>query len=322
MGGGLVTAVPDLSAGLVLRRAADLIGEHPESDRLRRLVQQIEAAGSRGEVILAAARIVDARMGVVAQASRHPIPYGSYPHAPEAIRARLVLGETPAQISGGLTRREAHRWLLNAPDVPPAEWLLYTLGTDRSVLGDCAPRSVGVARWLLAVLSDPPRRRALLRSRTERGPHGEEATGRLVDHAGDLIDRDLRPSVEATFERAGRRLARAAARLAVRHREPLAAVPRWWRSARCARLLLSAADLTAEGRELDHCVGQYAGYVRAGKSVIVSLRVLGHPSTVEIDRASVRVLQHRGPRNATPHALCDRALTVLVRRWRRAAGVP
>lgn len=127
-----------------------------------------------------------------------------------------------------------------------------------------------------------------------------------------------RASVDAVFERAGERLRRALEKSMRSRGEPLRAAPRWWRPARCAGLLLSAAELAAEGRVLEHCVASYVPYVRRGESVIVGLCVLGHRSTVELDPRTVDVRQHKGPGNEAPHALCVRALEVMVRRWRAA----
>ena len=53
---------------------------------------------------------------------------------------------------------------------------------------------------------------------------------------------------------------------------------------------------------------------RRGESVIVSIVVLGHRSTVELS-ANGHVRQHKGPKNARPHELCAAALDVCRRRW-------
>ncbi len=111
----------------------------------------------------------------------------------------------------------------------------------------------------------------------------------------------------------------------VQRGKPLASPPRWWRPARCARLLLTGSQLVAEGRQVRHCVSTYAGYVRQGESVIVSLLIrdgdgLVHRSTVELDRRTALVRQHKGPENETPSPLCQRALEVLSRRWQEACS--
>lgn len=270
----------------------------------------------RRDAVAAAIRTLHPRLYVLPDT----IPPGStpYPHAPQRIQARLLLGETPAAISGGLTRAEAHQWLTEDPEVAPAEWLLAA--HDAPIT---SARSVAVARWVLAVLRDPQRADALTREREERGPHGEVVAGSYLDRADELIASDLVPSVEQTFRRAGARMLREVQKLMARQDAPLAQPPRWWRPARCARLLLTPSQLAAEGKIMGHCVAQYAGYVRRGESVIVALdvperlatgEVVRHRSTVELSWQG-RVQQHKGPRNCKPHPLCDRALAVLCRRW-------
>jgi len=234
-----------------------------------------------------------------------------YPRCSVQQSARLLLGETPEAISRGLTRKEAHQWLTEAPEWLAGDWLLRKAGLDA-----CA-RSVAVARWAIECDKDPQRRAALWRARTARGPHGEEINGSLISRLDELQAVDLRPSVRETFERAGRRLLRQTERLMRRKAEPLAPPPAWWQPVRCARLLLSPAELFVEGRQMRHCVALYGRYVRSRQSVIVALDVLGYRSTVEMDRKTLQVKQHKGRDNLPPPELCERALRVCLRRWRR-----
>jgi hypothetical protein len=239
-----------------------------------------------------------------------------YKSVSREIAIRLLLGETPAQISGGLTRSEAHAWLTDMPS-RSTEWL-----TSQHGLSDHTPHDITVARWLCAAYRDPPRKAALERQRQEQGPHGETISGSYLERIDEIRKSDLRPSVEATFARATARLWAAVQKSMAKKNQPLAATPRWYRPARCVRLLLTPAQLAAEGKQLSHCVASYVPYVRSGDSVILALDVRGHRSTVEIARASCTVRQHRGPSNQTPHPLCERALTVLVRRWQNQASRP
>jgi hypothetical protein len=305
-----------MDAIAVLRRAAERVTPK-RARRLLEIADMLERApAERRPAILDAAATLDPALQPLRPAGASMIPAAppAYRTAGSKILARLVLGETPAQISG-LTRREAHAWLLTGPWLSPAEWLWHRHCPYPQPFG-LGARAVAVVRWILAALNDPQRRAALERERCERGPHGEEIRGRLLDRVDELIDRDLRPSVDATFTRAAQRRWKEAERLLARKREPLASPPRWWRPIRCARLLLSGADLIVEGKQLRHCVASYAPYVARGTSVIIALDVCGHRSTVEIDRSSGQVLQHRGPENAEPHALCVRALETLKRKWR------
>lgn len=244
----------------------------------------------------------------------------AYPRVREAWAARLVLGERPTQLARGLTRREAHEALRDgaSSDTDALDWLL----ADTPVEGR-EVRSVAVARWILACWRDPARRAALETERVERGPGGEEIRGRLIARVDEISARDLArgeaTGVREAFESCARRaFARWEAEHERRH-EPLAAAPRWWRPIRCARLLMSGAELVAEGREMRHCVGTYAAHVRSGRSVIVSLCVRDrdgavHRSTAELDRATASVRQHKASANGPPHWLCERALRVIERR--------
>lgn len=321
-------------SGTALRRVAALVAERaPDTAaRLERYAGQVERApAARQPAILAALAVREPALAHLLPAPQAALegPATAYPGAPLEVRARLALGDTPAQISGGLTAAEAHRWLSEHPEWQPGSWLAQGVACDS---GAAATHTLGVrlclrdlrvARWLVACWRDPPRRAALERERVERGPHGEEIAGRYLDRVDELRRTDVRSprdSVEAVFGRAKVRLLREM-ECSLRSRgEPLHAAPRWWRPVRCARLLLSAADLAAEGRALQHCVAQYVGYVRRGGSVIVGLCVLGHRSTAEIDPRTLELRQHKGPRNVEPHPLCQRALTVCLARWRAARG--
>lgn len=267
---------------------------------------------------------------LAAIAARHPAlaplcgdgPNGpicpAYPLASREIQARLALGESPARIMRGLTSREAHAALAHGCSDPIA-WLVPDDFADAA-----AVHSVPVARWLVACLADPKRRAAIGQERTERGPHGEEIRGRLLDRIDKIRSADLvrgsATGVREAYERAAKRAYAAWERGASTQHAPLAPLPRWWVPVRCARPLMSAADLAREGRDLAHCVGTYAPYVRDQQSVIVSVCVRDrtgdvHRSTAEIDRSTIRVSQHKAHANRAPHPLCVRALDVCLQRW-------
>lgn len=69
---------------------------------------------------------------------------------------------------------------------------------------------------------------------------------------------------------------------------------------------------------MKHCVALYAPQVSGGRAVIVGLNVLGERTTVEIDRDSIEIRQHKGIGNATPSPLMDRALATMIKKWQRA----
>ena len=287
-----------------------------ERERLNRYASMLRSAPpARQELLLLALRY----LGSKARGPTHDAPARlraacPYPGVPAVVAARLLLGESPAAISRGLTRAEAHRWLSERPTRPASEWLL-----EQHDLHDHPAYSVAVARWLIARDADPAQREALWRDREQRGPHGERIAGSYIERIDELRDRDLVAGVEETYRRAADRMRRDVERLMTRKGAPLRAPPAWWRPVRCARLLLSAADLVIEGRVMAHCVAGYAGYVARGESGIVALDVRGHRSTVELSADGRTVRQHKGPCNARPHRLCDLALAVCLHRWRKYA---
>jgi hypothetical protein len=345
-----------MSTSQILRDAAALVRDPKIVAEIRKWADTIDACSpERQQAVIAALAEQEIALRPLCPSDRdrwailaHATAY-DLAHRSAQISARLVLGETPAQITG-LTKAEAHAYLSDRRYgigiESPASWLTVKAGIWNLPDGAAASnryaypvRTVKIARWLIAVLQDRPRRDALLRNRNERGPHGEAIEGAFISRLDELRDPDLRPSVDETFERAARRMWRASERAMAKKQAPLTVAPRWWKPARCARLLLSGADLIAEGRDMHHCAATYAGYVARGDSVIVSLRVPYYPyvkrtpsrdrldfvllfrrdldvrSTVEIDRKTIQVRQHKGPHNAAPHPLCERALAVLLRRW-------
>jgi hypothetical protein len=242
----------------------------------------------------------------------------TYPNVSEDIQARLALGEKPTQILRGLTAREAHE-ALTAGVVSAEQWLLRDTPWRRACV-----RGPEVARWLAACAKDPQRRAALETERVERGPHGEEIHGKLIDRVDEISARDLvrgeKTGVREAFERAAKRRYEQWQKDNEKKHEPLAPMPAWYRPIRCARLLLSSAAIIAEGKDMQHCVGSYVPFVRSQRSVIVSICVRArggvYRSTVELDRRTAQIQQHKGYRNSEPHEFCRRALEVCMRRWK------
>lgn len=252
----------------------------------------------------------------------------SYPKATREQKARLLLGESPVTISGGLTKAEAHQWLSEDPREEPARWLLdkaYRGGGTWSSTHWAYNDDMTVARWVVRMLSIPARRQALIRERTWVGPAGREITGSFITRVDELKPQDLREGVDETFERAARRSQKNIEKLLAKRGEPLATRPQWWKPVKCATVLLSAAELVAEGKIMEHCVATYVGAVKEGESVIVRLEVpelkpgmkepVKHRSTVEIDRRTGRVKQHRTHQNKDPHPINKKALRVLLKKW-------
>lgn len=304
-----------------IRALATLRGG-PTGAELRRLAAAIEAAPPHRQSAVAAAAAVaspvlrhlappDARQRVL-----EAVPE-AYRQAPTELLARLVLGEPPVALSDGLlSRQQAHEWLQEAHRASAAQWLLARVGVPQDCVRDVP---TPVARWVAARMAVPEQRAALERTRAETVA-GVRVEGRYLDRLDELRESDLRPSVEATFRSVAERLrADTECRVAQMRGDPLAPPPRWWRPARCARLLLTGPELAEEGRALRHCVATYAPLVHARRAVVVALRVAEHRSTVELDPQTAAVRQHRGVANTAPPELCRRALEVLARRWQAAA---
>jgi hypothetical protein len=239
--------------------------------------------------------------------------------------AQLVLGVSPQELSGGLTRREARRWLAETRGSQhPTRWLLMEHGAPRAM----HVRSMPVARWVISVLRDAPRREALERWRTVRNPAGHVLDCRLVDRVDELTPDDLRDCVERTFVKAANRAYAETVRvLEKKVHAPLRAAPAWWQPHPHARLLLTGDELLAEGRDMEHCVATYAAGVRDGTRLVVAIDassefVPGLRSTAELDPSTLEVRQHRGRRNASPNPLCESLLRFLLPRWRARARIP
>ena len=236
----------------------------------------------------------------------------AYPLVSLAIAVRLCRGETPVQISGGLTRREAHEWLLSGATMEPSYWLARELPDARHL----RVNSVAVARWLLDVY-----RRGgwggIVRERTMRAPGGRIVRFRYVDRLDEVRDEDLvgagGTGVDAVFRRAAERYATKYEEIFVDDHTILHEPPKW-RLYPCMRILNTPAQLVQEKRDMNHCVSAMIPAVRAGRSVIISLEVCGHRSTVEISPDGREVRQHFAEWNQEPHPLCARVLDKFLRR--------
>lgn len=239
--------------------------------------------------------------------------FGIAPEMPDKIALRLCRGETPAQIADGyLTKREAAAWLREAPTVEPIDWLQRRLPAGTPKL-----RSIPVVRWLL----DVQRRGAwesLTRERIVNAPGGETLRGRFIDRVDEIQDCDLdrgpATGVERAFESAAQRLGEQWLDAARRDHRVLQSLPPGWKLFSSSMHHLSTpASLAREGDEMNHCVGSYAPAVEKNQSVILSIRVAGQRSTVELSpRGEVR--QHRGPKNTDPHPLCEKVLQAFLQR--------
>jgi len=276
------------------------------------------APKERFEIILKAIGVVEPALEHLCDSSANLADLlPQYPNISDKLRARLILGERPVDLAPGLTRAEAHLWLIDGAKEPAYRWLVKGIPGAESV------KSMPVARWLLACWNDPPRKQALLATREYR-VFGTVVRGAYIRRIDEIEPADLQhgasSGVDSTFNRAVARLAKEKEAQISADTKPLAPVPHWWSAtrARCARLLITGRDLAEEGKAMKHCVAFYHKYVKRGDVVIVALNVLGNRSTVEVNRKTAAILQHRGYANGDPPELCERALKVLHRRWKAA----
>lgn len=253
----------------------------------------------------------------------------AYPWIRVQVAARICRGESPVDIADGqLTRAEAHKWLSETPGyvrtrdgaegVTPIEWLQRRLPADVPPM-----RDIAVVRWLL----DVQRRGSwaqLTRERTAHGPAGAEATYTYLSRVDEIMGEDLlrgnATRVEDAFRAAAERCGEAWLTALEDDHRVLAPATGWPLYRKAMRELRTPAALVAEGRALQHCVGSYTSAVEAQTVVILGLAVAGQRSTVEIDRRTGRVLQHRGSRNGEPAPVLERLLSKFLQRARLGVG--
>lgn len=230
-----------------------------------------------------------------------------YPDVNIAQASQLARGISPSELSGGLTRREAHHWLTKFPDWHPGAWLLYA----NAVEWGSEIVEIPVARWLVDVHHRGDWS-ALTKTRTARfgGQVFEfEMISRLDEVRPHHLVNGPRTSVETVFRYAAEERAGVAA---YRQCDAVCStLPRHWPPLpEGVRLLCTPAAIVARGDAHRHCVGMYVPEVRAGRSWIVAVDIDGAESTALLDQ-SRRVLQHYGPSNSSPSAAC----TELLQRW-------
>lgn len=244
----------------------------------------------------------------------HPLDYSreahpGYPLAVGSVVRRLLAGQSPVEIAAcpGMTRREAHDWLmLDGGRTAALTWAVTQRlrAADLTVTGEhgCI-RSLRVADWL-AHLSRAGRWNEVVRERVARGPDGETITWTVDGMLDEIDDADihrLSDGASAVAERAMARMSEHELARWERDHAIIGILPAWARTLpRHMQVLRTPAALVAEGRALYHCVGGYVEAVRRGQCVIVSVCSRHGRSTIEFTPdGSVR--QHRGRQNRFPH---------------------
>jgi hypothetical protein len=150
-----------------------------------------------------------------------------------------------------------------------------------------------------------------------RAPGGNIMHFRYVDRLDEVRDEDLvgegGTGVDAVFRRSAERYAVKYEEMFVNDHTVLHEPPRW-KLYPCMQVLNTPAQLVQEKRDMHHCVSGFIPAVRAGQSIIISLDVCGHRSTVEMSPDGSEVRQHFAEWNQPPHELCVRVLDKFLRR--------
>ena len=244
----------------------------------------------------------------------------AFASARSRIQAQLTLGTRPEELLEGLTAKEASEALRNGFENADSylKKKLQLVGVSST--------SVPILRWVRACLDDPPRRDALYRTTRARADRAEGIEGRFMDRIDELTAADLTnglgTGVQDAFTNANRRIAIEQEKLAktTTGGTVLHAPPHWWRPIRCGRLLNTQALLSREGSEMHHCVSSYGSRVADGGSIVVSFQIrmvkTGQVlrSTAEFSRTG-RLVQHKGPSNATPGPVLQKVISICARRW-------
>jgi len=267
-----------------------------------RLLLASEAHTGEWQVPMRFFRLLSAQANTVPEQVQLLAP--AYPNVCMDMAIEIFRGRSPVELSDGqLTRAEAHRWLTESPDEPALSWFVHAHDVP-------AVRAIELARWLVDV-----RRRGgwgqLTKTRVIHGPAGQHVEWQFLDRLDEIQVEDLvngpRTSPEVAFQHAAERVGDSWNAKYANDWRVLAPLPKGWKLYPSMRHLNTPGSLIKEGREMGHCVGGYVDAVERGRSVILSLDVRGHRSTVELTPTG-SVLQHQGYRNSAPHEFCERVL--------------
>ncbi len=274
-----------------------------------------------------------------------------FPKLSRAVQARIQAGEKPVDIfHGTLTKAEAHDALTHGYVLA----VPYLMRDVYRALGGQNVRDVTVARWLAAVIADPARLAALTREQARDDGAGYHFTDSYRHHIDDLcaedIDNGIKTGVPRAFQNSRDRMRRMNERVAAQQEEvarqaalagnrtgrrlvgkPIDLIPEWYVPVEGIEILTSREALDREGREMHHCVAGYNGYVQAGDCSILKIRTKSGKSTAEvrykrrptepsvyhspIHTHTIRVIQHKGPCNALPHADNVNLLVTAIGFW-------
>lgn len=217
------------------------------------------------------------------------------------VAARLILGETPAEIFPELTTKEANAFCAQETFVEPNAWLWDELAKDYDEIAniEAAPPKLAIVKWLQGQLCREHKREALSRVRIHVA-EGREVEGSILERLDELEPEDLSDSISDTLNAAFAR------NLRERWSGPEDLIPRpeWANNLpKGVRLLTTAMELLLEGSQMRHCVMDYCRRVHEKKCLIWSIQINGDRATVQTD-LNGRVTQIAGFANKPSPKTC------------------
>lgn len=275
-------------------------------------------------------------LGATGSLSYEPF-VATLPGAAHVEAARLAAGEPLEKVYAEIPRKAVVQRLARIPRIS-AESLRTEivqnecdqnldlvpddLKKDFSEFGDRFRDRPKVARWIQGVCQDKSRFAALFTKR--QSPHlGRLEEYRIYDRLHYIEDRDIEKFGESVTQLFDRARSRREKEEIEKHMSegpdvPLGNVPPWWPervidslrdSGVTVKQLVTPRQLVDEGREMDHCVGDYLKAVRKGSSYIASISGPdGIRSTVEF-RCDGSIRQHSGIGNSSPDTILLKAVT-------------
>lgn len=313
-----ILAIGRLTPGIarqVVRRLYDAHYAVNDGSWFRPRVADIDPSWVNGVAAKVAKMPAEKRGLVFAGKAYHKARYvevltPQYPTIPFTLAREIAMGKSPAEVSGGLTKKQAHQWLTSGACDPAPVWLAGTLGLPPH-------KDMKVVKWLETLQGSKGRWEAVTRQRRTHMGHMGWRDYTLLDILDEVQGEDIitgSDSVEDVIERANARLGEdfmAANKGDHRILCPVPVgmdkMPRW------GRVLRTPAQLVAEGSHLGHCVATYIKSVEDGKCTIVGISTRHGRSTVELTywQGVWTIMQHRSYKNNDPS---DRDVA-LVKAW-------
>ena len=211
---------------------------------------------------------------------------------------QLSTGTTPVELSeGNLSKKEAYDWLVSGiVHTPALDWYCRNYNIPYV-------REFKVAKWI-KYLIDTNRWGAMSAPRTQYGAGGVVTHFTYMDVLDEVLTDDLdtgRETVAVVMARVQERQALGYTNRWKSNHEPLCTPPTWVsKLPEEVKYVNTPAQLISEGKSMEHCVGGYVSVVKNGSCHILSIVTPEGRSTVELNAAADKVVQHRGKANKDP----------------------